>query len=117
MFPVPDVPACITHRWQDDHGKWWWHCLTCDDGSNKYGRHRGGHRLESDAECGQRYHTRDKRKARIARITYDLWRSEMMTTDDVERFRELWLWRFPDTQWRTDMTMFEIMQHVQCGED
>lgn len=113
MFPVPEVPACVTHRWQDERERWWWHCLTCHAGSNRYGRHRGGHRLESDALCGQRQHARDKRTARITRAHYGLWLSEIHTTDDPERFRALWLWRWPGYQFRQDLTMFEVMQAVQ----
>src|SRR5688572_26704894 len=99
------VPECVTHHYCDDQGKWWWHCLTCNDGSNKRGRHHRGHKLESDAACGARQHARDKFAGRRWRAWYDDWNRRIMTIVDDQEWIAVWHEGFPDMALRTDLTL------------
>lgn len=86
-----DVPECITQVYPDEDGKRWWrYCLTCDDGSNKYGKHRRGHNTEADARMSAHDHARDKRRARIARKTYEAWRLSLVLAPTWEDFIAIW---------------------------
>src|SRR6476469_5963275 len=89
---------------------WWWHCLTCDDATAKYtkdGRRRKlrahGHRTESDAMCGATMHAKQKRFNRQARAWNNWWWMEILTTRDLNYFRELmkedyFYWRATDNK-------------------
>lgn len=109
------IAECVTHHYQDEHGKFRWHCIVCDDGSNKHGRHPRGHKLESDAMCGARMHARDKYRHRLQRAQLKAWTDEMHSTQDPERFRKLWEWRWPGVRWREDWTMQECMDDFRAN--
>jgi hypothetical protein len=86
-----EVVECVTHYFQHDNGKWLWHCLTCNTGSNKYSRHSKGHKLEGDAATGAKYHTNAKRMERRQACYRAWWWREIMTTRDSDHFMKLWI--------------------------
>lgn len=96
---------CLTHHYLSEdargHARWYWHCVPCDTGSDRYAwrRRRFGHKLESDAACGARQHTRDRRSARIAAVTVTVW---YQAAGDACRARDwpLYLAAWIDNPWR-----------------
>lgn len=90
LFGPVDVEECMTHFYEDDHGRHWWHCLTCDDGSNKHGRHHRGHKRQDDAAMGARMHRQDKLSVRRDRAYRALWWAEIAETASLARFIDLW---------------------------
>lgn len=113
MFDIGPIPECVTQHYRDDRERWRWHCLTCDDGSNKRQRHRGGHKLESDALCGARMHARDAYRNRVARAQSAAWKVEVYSTQDPERWQALILWAWPNMKFRQDVPMQELMEFFQ----
>lgn len=96
MMPkTDDVPECITQVYPDEDGKRWWrYCLTCDDGSNKYGKHRRGHKTEADARMSARDHTKRMRQNRIERRIYEAWRLSLVLAPTWEEFIAIWNMRY-----------------------
>ena len=91
-----DVPECITQVYADEDGKRWWrYCLTCDNGSNKYGKHRRGHKSEADARMSARDHACQMRHNRIARQIYEAWRLSLVLAPTWEDFIAIWCSRYP----------------------
>lgn len=112
------VAECVAHFYADDDGKrWWWHCLTCDDGSNKHGRHRRGHKRESDAKCGMEQHCRQMRANRQADEDYRVWNSAIMSTTDPDEFVRLLTERFGWVKLRDDLTHEEMMLYWQGSDE
>jgi hypothetical protein len=85
----------VTQVYQGEDGRWWRYCLTCDDGSNKYGRHLRGHRTEADAHMSARDHARQVKKNRVERAAYAAWRAEVIAAPDWDTFSALWHRREP----------------------
>lgn len=83
---VVSVPECVTQVYQDDDGRWWRYCFTCDDGSNKYGKHRRGHKTEQDARMSARMHARDATVARHARVWRGKWVKLVVEASSWEAF-------------------------------
>lgn len=98
-----EVEECIVQTYRDDDGQWWRYCLTCDDGSNKYGKHRRGHRTEADAKMSARMHAKDKTAARLAKARYRDWQERILDAAvpgaDPEVFGEILFERFPEFRW------------------
>lgn len=114
LLGIPDVPACVTRHWQGDDGQCWWHCLTCDDGSNQRGRQPHGHKRLSDAAHGAAMHARDKLGVRRGRALYALWWDEITVTPSLPRFIALWEARHGP--WRPNVpgkTERQIMLDIQ----
>jgi hypothetical protein len=100
MIPQPDVPACVTQVYPDDAGRWWRYCLTCDDGSNKYGRHTRGHRTEADARMSARDHARAAYRVRRYRAWKAEWVKALVAAQTWDEFvsvaRQMPHWRRVD---------------------
>ncbi len=118
LFGVPDVIECVTHHYEDDHGKHWWHCLTCDQGSNRHRDRPRGHKLASDALMGATMHARQMAANRRGQIYRQLWWHEIAETTSLSRFIDLWeIWHGPwrrhvaDDDHRTDL---EVMADIQA---
>lgn len=94
-----NVPKCQVQVYVDDVGKWWRYCFTCDDGSNKYGKHLRGHRTEKDARMSERDHVRDKRKAREAIARFIDWKARLLAASTPEEFEPVIIERFPEFDW------------------
>lgn len=117
----PIVEECVVQTYPDEDGKHWWrHCLTCDDGSNKYGKHRRGHKTEADAMMSKRDHENQMRENRIAKIYFDRWRLAVVLAKTWQEFSELWDARFHASYGRTPLDnkeetpeRLEIMYDVQ----
>lgn len=91
----PGVGECYVQVYPDEDGKRWWrYCLTCDDGSNKYGKHRRGHKTEADAQMSARDHKKQMHLNRIAKVYYDRWRLSIVLAKTWAEFEELWWSRF-----------------------
>lgn len=84
------VPECVAHYYEALPNAWFWHCLTCDSGSNKNKRHPNGHKHEKDAKEGMKYHSNAKRMERQQKLYRAWWWLEVMTTTDLEYFIALW---------------------------
>lgn len=76
----PDLVPCVVQTYQGEDGRWWRYCLTCDDGSNKYGRHTRGHKTERDALMSKRDHERAAPRVRQLREFREVWRQAMLAT-------------------------------------
>src|SRR5689334_12684903 len=88
---VPVVEECIVQVYPDEDGKRWWrYCLTCDNGSNKYGKHRRGHKSEADAMMSKRDHEKQMRKNRIARVYRVRWMRAIVLAKTWSEFQDLW---------------------------
>ena len=116
----PDV-ECVTQVYQDDAGKWWRYCLTCDDGSNKYGRHHRGHKTEADARMSARDHARATARNRVLWSRYVAWRRAVINAETWQIFSELWHARHsipiaPETPERVWM-MREIQDRMRKEAD
>lgn len=89
-----DVLDCVGHHYYaPEKKKWLWHCVTCDCGTNKnwVTKHRWGHKQESSAAAGFEDHKRTMRMQRQQELYRAWWWQTIMTTKDVEVFRQLWL--------------------------
>lgn len=79
--PMPEVLPCVTQVYPSEGGTWWRYCLTCDDGSNKYGRHRRGHKTEDDAQMSARDHAKKAAANRQWRAWMVLWEAKLLSLD------------------------------------
>lgn len=87
-----EVPHCVGHHYYAPEKKRWrWHCLTCDTGSGKRPVHRRGHHEEWQAAYGFQTHANAMRIQRQQELYRAWWWQTIMTTEDVEVFRQLWL--------------------------
>lgn len=113
-----EVAECLVQIYQDDNRRWWRYCLTCDNGSNKHGKHIRGHKTEADAKMSKRDHENQMRKNRIAKVYYDRWRLAVVLAKTWDEFQELWWVRFAErgVAWQaTEETpeRLEIMYDIQ----
>lgn len=98
LIPMPEVEPCITQVYPGEDGRWWRYCLTCDDGSNKYGRHRRGHNTEADARMSARDHAKAATANRRWRAWHRLWVEAVLATDTWEQF--VAVYRLKEPHWR-----------------
>lgn len=94
---MSDFVPCVPQIYQDAQtGRWWRYCLVCDNGSNKYGKHRRGHRTEADAQMSFRDHAKATERNHHAWQRYAAWRLAVVMAPDWKTFNELWHARHPE---------------------
>lgn len=99
QIPMPEVEPCVTQIYQDVvAGMWWRYCLTCDNGSNKHGRHHRGHKTKADAEMSARDHAKAATRNRRWRAWHRLWVTEILAADTWEQF--VAVYRLKEPHWR-----------------
>ena len=87
------VQPCVTQVYPSEGGTWWRYCLTCDDGSNKYQRHKRGHRTEADAQMSARDHAKASMANRRWLAWSALWRDAILAAQTWDEFSRLYQMR------------------------
>ena len=119
---MPPETVCIPHIYEDDDGRWWRVCFTCDDGSNKFGRHPRGHKTEADARMSFRDHARQMKANRENYARAMAWRRQVIAATTWDEFSRLWHERhpsigiMPETPERIEL-MRDIQQRWRESDD